>query len=120
MQILSQLVCSRLESDDKANTLCSIKSVKDTIQADRLCLIQLEDGLGWETICPFLGVPIPDEAYPGRNEPEKFQVLVEGFVGPRINAAIMRFSVVAVSKVGVLGWVAVKYGPSVLAKLRDC
>ena len=118
MQILSQLVCSSLESDDNANTLCSIKSAKETIPADRLCLVQLEDGLGWETICPFLGVPVPDEAYPGRNEPEKFQVLVDDFIGPKINAAIMRFSVVAVSTVGVLGWAAVRYGPSALATLR--
>lgn len=97
---------------------CSIKSVKETISADRLCLIQLEDGLGWETICPFLGLPVPDQAYPDRNEPEKFQVLVEGFITPRINTAIMRFSVVAVSTVGVVGWVAVKYGPSAFATLR--
>ncbi|KAJ5455302.1 hypothetical protein N7475_010423 [Penicillium sp. IBT 31633x] len=95
-----------------------IKSVKETISADRLCLIQLEDGLGWETICPFLGLPVPDQAYPDRNEPEKFQVLVEGFITPRINTAIMRFSVVAVSTVGVVGWVAVKYGPSAFATLR--
>lgn len=33
-------------------------------------------------------------------------------------AAIMRLSVVAVPAVGVLGWAAVKYGPSALAALK--
>ncbi|KAJ5780140.1 hypothetical protein N7457_005300 [Penicillium paradoxum] len=94
-----------------------IKAVKEIIPADRLCLIQLEDGLDWEKICPFLGVPVPEQPYPGRNEPEKFKVMVEGFIQPKINAAIMRFSAVAISTVGVLGWAAVKYGPSALAAL---
>ena len=42
----------------------SIKRVKSTIPADRLCLIQLEDGIDWDTICPFLEVPVPKSAPP--------------------------------------------------------
>ncbi|KAJ5619816.1 hypothetical protein N7510_003800 [Penicillium lagena] len=86
-----------------------IKMAKATIPADRLRVIQLEDGLGWEDICPFLGVPIPSADYPGRNEPEKFQGLVQGFITPLITAAALRLSVVAVPTVAVLGWMFVKY-----------
>ncbi|KAJ5306005.1 hypothetical protein PENANT_c047G00889 [Penicillium antarcticum] len=86
-----------------------INLAKATIPADRLCLIQLEDGLDWEKICPFLDLPIPDVAYPNRNEPEKFQVMVEEFLQPKIIASVMRLSAVAIPVVGVLGWAAVKY-----------
>lgn len=101
-----------------ANTTISIKKVKEIIPADRLCYIRLEDGLDWENICPFLGVPIPEEAYPGRNEPEKFQKLVQEFLRPKMMAAVMRISAVAVPAIGILGWAAVKYGPSALAELK--
>lgn len=88
---------------------------KATIPADRLCLIQLENGLDWENICPFLGLPIPDEPYPGRNEPEKFQALVMDFFRPHFIAATMRLSAVAIPVVGVLGWAAVKYARGFVA-----
>ncbi|KAJ5456574.1 hypothetical protein N7530_011848 [Penicillium desertorum] len=96
-----------------------IKKVKEIIPADRLCYIRLEDGLDWENICPFLGVPIPEEAYPGRNEPEKFQKLVHEFLQPKMMVAVMRLSAVAVPAIGILGWAAVKYGPPALAELRS-
>jgi len=82
---------------------------KATIPADRLRVIRLEDGLGWDDICPFLGVPVPDVDYPGRNEPEKFQGLVEAFIKPLITAAVLRLSVVAVPTVAVVGWMIAKY-----------
>lgn len=85
--------------------------VKETVPADRLCVIQLEDGLDWNSICPFLGVPVPDAEYPDRNEPERFQALVQATLGPKINAAILRFSAVTVPVLGVLGWMGIKYGP---------
>lgn len=85
----------------------SIKQVKETIPADRLCLIQLEDGLDWESICPFLGLPVPDQAYPDRNEPEKFQKMVQDFIQPRIVAAAMKLGAVFIPVAGVLGWAAV-------------
>ncbi len=37
--------------------------------------MSLEDGLGWEEICPFLGVPKPDREWPGRNTPDEFKQL---------------------------------------------
>jgi hypothetical protein len=97
------------------NDLRSIKMAKETIPSDRLCLIQLEDGLDWESICPFLGLPVPEEPYPDRNEPEKFQAMVQNIIQPKIMASIMRLSAVAVPVVGILGWAAVRYARSFVA-----
>lgn len=102
-----------------ANIQLSIEKAKQIIPADRLCLIQLEDGLDWENICPFLGLPIPNQAYPGRNEPEKFKKLVEGFLQPKVTAAFMRLGAVAIPAVGVLCWAAIKYGSSALTLLQS-
>ncbi|KAJ5754014.1 uncharacterized protein N7511_008167 [Penicillium nucicola] len=112
--------CTELNGPDNRENLRQyyvdyIKLAKATIPADRLCLIQLEDGLDWESICPFLGLPIPEEPYPDRNEPEKFQALVQDFLQPKIIASIMRLSAVAIPIVGVLGWAAVRYAPSFVA-----
>jgi hypothetical protein len=63
-------------------------------------------------------VPIPEEAYPDRNEPEKFKKIVEGFMQPRIIAAAMRLGGVVIPAVGVLVWAAVKYGPSALEAVK--
>lgn len=94
--------------------VCSIKAAKETIPADRLCLIRLEDGLGWEQVCPFLDKPVPDEPYPARNDPEMFKAIVEDFMNPCVRRATLRLSAVAVPALGVLGWMGMKYGPSLL------
>lgn len=88
--------------------------VKETVPKDRIIVIKLEDGLDWSKICPFLEVDVPKVEYPDRNEPEKFQALVQGALQPYINAALLRMSVVAVPTIGVAGWMAMKYGPSAL------
>lgn len=92
--------------------------MKEIIPADRLCLIQLEDSLGWEKICPFLDVQIPEDAYPGRKEPQKYKKIVEGFLQPKIIAAAMRLSTVAIPTVGILGWAAVKFAPCLFDALK--
>ncbi|KAJ5677535.1 uncharacterized protein N7477_003168, partial [Penicillium maclennaniae] len=89
-----------------------MKEVKDIIPADRLCLIQLQDGLDWEKICPFLGVSIPKEEYPDRNEPEKFQALVQVFLQPKLIAAVVRLSLLAVPTFGIALWATWRYYPS--------
>ena len=94
----------------------SIKRAKATIPADRLCLINIEtDNLDWEAICPFLGVPVPKEPYPGRNDPEKFKLMVQGFLTPRIKVAVMRLGATALVTLGGLTWASMKYGPSLLS-----
>ncbi|KAI3324668.1 P-loop containing nucleoside triphosphate hydrolase protein [Xylariaceae sp. AK1471] len=46
---------------------------KELVPADRLLVVKLEDGLGWEEICPFLGMEIPTIPYPRMNNTKQFQ-----------------------------------------------
>ncbi|KAI0509067.1 P-loop containing nucleoside triphosphate hydrolase protein [Xylaria bambusicola] len=50
--------------------------VKDLVPADRLLIAKLEEGLGWEQICPFLEVDIPEVPYPRMNDTKQFQAQV--------------------------------------------
>ena len=44
--------------------------VESTIPSDRLLVYQV--GEGWERLCAFLGVPVPDTPYPSENSREDF------------------------------------------------
>jgi hypothetical protein len=50
-------------------------AVRREVPPDRLLII--EPGAGWEPLCAFLGVPVPDEPYPHLNDPERFWARVE-------------------------------------------
>ncbi|GKT45185.1 uncharacterized protein ColSpa_05366 [Colletotrichum spaethianum] len=52
------------------------KTVKEMIPPEKLLVIQLEDGLGWEKICSFLGHEVPDVPFPRVNEAAEFQTMV--------------------------------------------
>lgn len=88
---------------------CSIKAVKNTVPKDRLLVIKLEDGLGWDQICPFLGVPIPEEKYPRGNDAGNFKGLVENYFRERTRAAMVRLGVLLVPAFGVTGYLGWKY-----------
>jgi len=51
----------------------SNERVKELVPADQLLVVKLEDGLGWEQLCPFLGVDIPTTPYPRMNDTKQFQ-----------------------------------------------
>lgn len=57
---------------------------------DRLIEIKLEDGLGWEQICEFLGKDIPNEPYPRINNATEFKELTNGFIIPNIRDAMVK------------------------------
>jgi len=48
-----------------------IEQVKADIDPKRLLVYEV--GSGWEPLCDFLGVPVPDEPYPSVNSTEEFQ-----------------------------------------------
>jgi len=56
------------------------EEVKRVIPKDRLLVFEAKDG--WEKLCPFLGVPIPDKPYPNMNTTEEFQTRVRGAAPP--------------------------------------
>lgn len=45
-------------------------NVRATIAPDRLLVFDVADG--WEPLCAFLGVAVPDVAFPFTNTPEEF------------------------------------------------
>jgi len=47
------------------------EAVKAAIPPERLLVY--EAGQGWEPLCAFLGVPVPDEPYPSENSTAEFQ-----------------------------------------------
>lgn len=47
--------------------------IRTLVPKDRLLVVRLEDGLGWEQICPFLGHEVPaNTRYPRGNDPKEF------------------------------------------------
>ncbi|MEN2283648.1 sulfotransferase family protein [Algoriphagus sp. SE2] len=50
------------------------KAVRETIPADQLLIFQVKDG--WEPLCKFLDVPVPNEEFPRSNNREEFWELV--------------------------------------------
>jgi hypothetical protein len=50
------------------------KAVKETIPQDQLLIFQVKDG--WEPLCKFLSVPVPNEPFPRTNNREEFWELV--------------------------------------------
>ncbi|KAG6139275.1 hypothetical protein E4U28_003901 [Claviceps purpurea] len=73
----------------RRNYISYINMAKRILPADRLCYFRLEDGLSWEQICPFLGIPIPDEPFPDANVQENFK----NVVSPRVGEPIAVYSV---------------------------
>ena len=51
-------------------------AVKATISPDRLLVFEGADG--WEPLCSFLGVPVPDQPYPNTNSTAEFQARMPG------------------------------------------
>ncbi|WP_193369610.1 sulfotransferase family protein [Pelagibius marinus] len=47
-----------------------------TIPAERLLVFDVREG--WEPLCAFLGVPVPDGPFPRLNDAEQFKVLTGG------------------------------------------
>lgn len=51
--------------------------VKAAVPADRLLIFSVKEG--WEPLCTFLNVPIPDTPFPHANDRKQMQRMVQGF-----------------------------------------
>jgi len=78
-----------------------IRSIKRQIPPDRLHVIRLEDGLGWEQLCAFTGDPIPSVPYPRGQEHEE---LKDDLVGGLAKNAAMKLGAVVVPVLGAGIW----------------
>ncbi|KHN97967.1 uncharacterized protein MAM_04356 [Metarhizium album ARSEF 1941] len=95
----------------RKNYVSYIEMAKRVLPADRLLYFHLEDGLGWEQICPFLGLPIPDQPFPVPHSQENFKRGIDGWMKPRIQSAMMKLAAVVVPVAGSLAYFGIKYGP---------
>lgn len=68
-----------------------------------MLVVKLEDGLGWEQICPFTGDKIPEVPYPRGNEPKNFELVANGNITQHWRAAFIRWAGVA-AVVFIVGW----------------
>ncbi|KAK2612655.1 hypothetical protein QQS21_001271 [Conoideocrella luteorostrata] len=93
----------------RRNYVSYINMAKRTIPADRLCYFRLEDGLGWEQLCPFLEVPIPDQKFPDANVQENFKRILGDWMAPRVQSAMFKLGAVVVPVLGSLAYFGVKY-----------
>lgn len=55
-----------------------IEEVKRSVPADRLLVYESREG--WEPLCKFLGIPVPEMPYPKVNSTEEFQARAEKLV----------------------------------------
>ncbi|KAL7941903.1 hypothetical protein V8C42DRAFT_360592 [Trichoderma barbatum] len=72
--------------------------IKKLIPKERLRVIKLEDGLGWDEVCDFLEVSKPNVPYPTFDD---HMELIGALIGKLIKAAVIKFTVVTASIVGI-------------------
>lgn len=85
--MLSMSHVSQIKCDDRLLQLTQPISntlVQQLVPKDRLLVVRLEDGLGWEEICPFLGHRTPSTPYPRGNDPKDFSKMMQGWLAKGI------------------------------------
>ncbi|KAI1148780.1 hypothetical protein F4825DRAFT_464628 [Nemania diffusa] len=93
----------------KRDTLQQAETAKALVPKDRLLVAKLEDGFGWEEICPFLGHPIPETRYPRGNAPQEFHKMGNEILGPRIRrAGLMALSAAVIPILSIGAWYYIK------------
>ncbi|EXL39543.1 hypothetical protein FOCG_17855 [Fusarium oxysporum f. sp. radicis-lycopersici 26381] len=81
------------------------RRVKELVPQHKLASFNLEDGFGWEQLCPALGVPIPDVPYPKANIPVRFDKMQAGFVRNAMRKAYAAIgTTILVPSIAVAAW----------------
>ena len=63
--------------------------------------LEYDPNQGWEPLCAFLEVPIPDEPFPRGNIAQEFHERIEGALKPRLERGLRNAALV----VGVIAWI---------------
>lgn len=81
------------------------RRVKEIVPQHKLASFNLEDGFGWEQLCPVLGKPIPDVPYPSANTPERFDKMQAGFVRKAVRKAYaLATTAIIVPTIAIAAW----------------
>jgi len=78
------------------------REVKDRVPAGRLLVMEI--GSGWEPLCAFLGVPVPDEPFPHVNDGDEFQRRIRRRIvrGLALRGAVVGTLLAAAAAAGVV------------------
>ncbi|KAK7418457.1 hypothetical protein QQX98_003949 [Neonectria punicea] len=76
----------------------------ELVPAEKLLVVRLEDGLSWDSICPFLDKPVPDVPYPRENDPKQYMKTTYGYINRAFASSAMTALLVLVPVVGVAIW----------------
>ncbi|MBE3044286.1 hypothetical protein IMZ48_17300 [Candidatus Bathyarchaeota archaeon] len=71
---------------------------------EQLLEVKLEDGLGWDEICPFLGDRVPGVPYPRANDPAEFKKLMMAVLAVHWRRTIAGYAAVLAPAVAVGVW----------------
>ncbi|OJD34205.1 nad dependent epimerase [Diplodia corticola] len=88
--------CGQPDDSKSRRLYCEhVEHVKATIPPEQLLYLRLEDGITWEKICPFLGLPIPDKPMPdgAKNGPIFFHQIAQDFFNRAILGMVKRWLV---------------------------
>ncbi len=64
------------------------EEVKRTVPADRLLVFEVREG--WEPLCKFLDVPVPDMPFPKSNDSDNFQKNIRGRIKENLSSESTR------------------------------
>ena len=88
-RMLGKVVCELFDyrMHDRDHCISVFKAhnakVREVIPAERLLVYEVAQG--WQPLCDFLGVPVPEEAMPKVNSTEEFQARIAAGAGPPRN-----------------------------------
>ncbi|KAK8017970.1 hypothetical protein PG991_007160 [Apiospora marii] len=81
-----------------------MKTVHSLVPSERVLVLDLDKGFGWEEICDFLEVEVPEEPYPRSNSMAEFHVAAEMVLAPAVRKTMMLLATSAAAVVGIGAW----------------
>ncbi|KAI1498634.1 hypothetical protein F5X99DRAFT_392935 [Biscogniauxia marginata] len=83
--------------------------VKELVPAEKLHVVRLEDGLGWEQLCPVLGEDVPDQKWPTRHSADEFKVIMGAPLVTGARGAMVKLTTLSVAILGVGAYLVMSY-----------
>ncbi|KAK8120572.1 P-loop containing nucleoside triphosphate hydrolase protein [Apiospora kogelbergensis] len=81
-----------------------MKTVRSLVPAERVLVLDLDKGFGWEEICNFLECEVPEEPYPRSNSMAEFHVAAEMVLAPAVRKTMVLLATSTAALVGFGAW----------------
>jgi len=92
------------EANGRAAFVDQYSTVRDLVPKDRLLEYQI--GEGWERMCEFLEIPVPDFPYPNTNEATAFRDRNKLRFWLAVKRGLPRFAMFLLSVLAAISWLA--------------